>query len=874
MKRYPLAIAIGLAVSSAAFSEPGVPTPSLRRALEAEWLKPAERSAIHIRHGIWHEGDLRSADDRINAALIVGDYRNHHAPSEDASCLNTARWHAVRGEHALAIERLNACGDSGSKRLLGDLLLDLGQTDQAIIAYESAVPDERPESRTDAVTAMRRLAELNSASDQVYRGVMDAYGAIRESSPLDWTSRLEEARLLLEKNNPSLADEAIREVLELNPRLGEAWLIFGRLNLLRFDFAGVEAVVMSLRDIVPDHPMADILEAESLLKRKDPHAALEIARRLRKDLPFWQEAMMLELSAMAIIEDPDLDEAMEVFETMFPGSPSAAFRVGEDLSFHRQYPESDRWLRRAIEIRPTWPAPWIELGLMQWQDARMEDAMVSLRKAVELDSFNRRSKNSLSLLEEVASYETIETPHFLLRFAPGIDELLVREMVPKLERVYEDIVSVFGWKPARQTVIELYPDHERFAIRIIGMPDIHTMAACTGPCIAMESPRTGIPSEHMGNYDWERVLRHEFTHTVNLDQTDYRVPLWFTEAAAVLMETSPRSWRTSEMLADELQNGTLLELDELSWAFVRPRRPQDRSLAYAQSNWMLEFLIERWGQESLQALMTKFREGISWRPALKDVTGLDQDTFFEQFVEWANSQIVAWGMIGDPPLQELLQMHAGEKLDDRALSAQMRHQLKMMRQSMGQPRMPGSMQLIPPPMNTELSIDDDEVLLDLLESHPRHPDVLQVAVRRLLEGGVIGTRDPLELVQTYIEIRPSDPLGHEFLSRWWQKEGDYRQAAEAMKVLVAQEEYDPLIARGLSRAMRRAGQFEDGSNAMEQSVGISPYDPAIREEAAAAAIEAGRLDWARRHLEALILIEPDQPVHRRRLDALEKLESD
>ncbi len=872
MKRCRVVMAILAIASPAALCEPGVPSSAIRRALDVDWLDSSERSSIHLDHGIWDEEDLLSADDRVRAGLIIGDYRDDDLLLEDVSPLLAARWLSARGDHLLAIDRLEDSEDPSAGLLLGDLLMALGRRDEAVVAYQSVSPGDNASSRTDAVTAMRRLAEIGLARDDAYRGLMDAYGAIRESDPLDWSSRLQEAYLLLEKNNPALADEAIREVLELNPRLGEAWLAFGRLNLLRFDFNGADAVVQSMRDIVRDHPMADLLEGEALLKQKNPKAALAIARRLRSRLPSWPEAMLLELSAMAIIEDTQLDEMMAAYESTFPGSPSAAYRLGMDLSFHRQYPESDRWLRRAIEIRPGWPAPWIELGLMQWQDARMEDAIVSLRRAVELDSFNRRAKNSLTLLEEVTSYETIETPHFLLRYAPGIDELLVREMIPRLESVYEDTVEVFGWKPERRTVIELYPDHERFAIRIIGMPDIHTMAACTGPCIAMESPRTGVPSEHLGNYDWERVLRHEFTHTVNLDQTDYRVPLWFTEAAAVLMEPGPRKWRTSRMLAAELQAGTLLELDELSWAFVRPRRPQDRSLAYAQSNWMLEFLMEQWGVESLQSLMRKFRQGVAWQPALKTVTGLDESEFFGMFLDWARLQILEWGVISEPTLQELLVDDSRDEIEGRRLAAERSHHLRMMRASLSRPRMSGSTPPMSPPEQAIASIDDDEVLIRLLESNPDHPEVLEAAIRRLIEGGILSGQDPLSLAEAYVRIRPGDPLGHEFLATWWQDRDDHERAAEAMRMLVAQEEYDPLVARRLSRAMRKAGRFDDGADAMEQSVGISPYDPAIREEAAASAIEAGRFDSARRHLEALILIEPDQPVHRRRLKALDRLQ--
>jgi len=41
-------------------------------------------------------------------------------------------------------------------------------------------------------------------------------------------------------------------------------------------------------------------------------------------------------------------------------------------------------------------------------------------------------------------------------------------------------------------------------------------------------------------------------------------------------------------------------------AFVRPKRPTDRSLAYAQGHWMYQYMIEKWGEareEITQTLM-------------------------------------------------------------------------------------------------------------------------------------------------------------------------------------------------------------------------------------------------------------------------------
>ncbi len=857
----------GALLSATSVADLGVPNAAVREELSADWLTADERSSLVRTHGLWDREDLDAPDDRIAAALVVGDPRGNLVEDPGISPFRRGQWHAARGEVVEALAILDGCERTAEDELLrGDLLRRMGRMDEARRAFESVESDARSASRTAAVTALRRLAEMDEAGSQSYQDILRAYQSIAASDPRDWTSRLAEAQLLLDKSRPREAYGAVQETLGLNPRCGQAWLLWGRLALMRFDFDGAEDTIAKLRDIVPDHPLADLLEGEASLMQDEPQRALRAARRTLAEIPDWPPGLALEASALAVMEDPSLPQFMSGYERRFPGCPLAAFRAGDALSFQRQYAESDRWLQRAIEIRPEWPAAWIELGLMQWQDARMEAATRTLRRAAELDSFNLRAANSLDLLEELAGYETIDAGAFLIRYRPGPDHLLAQEMVPRLQAISDDITGAFEWTPSRQTVIELFPDHERFAVRVVGMPDIHTMAACTGPCIAMEVPRTGVPSEHLGPYDWERVLRHEFAHTVTLDQTDYRIPLWFTEAAAVWMEPGPRAWRTKVMLAEELAAQTLLSMDELSWAFVRPRRPQDRSLAYAQSSWMLEFIVERWGRQAMLRILEGFREGLTARAAFEVAIGLDEDALFDAFLPWAEASVRDWGLRSEPTLEELLAEDRGVmESESRARRRQeIEFQLRQRRDGVVEP---GRWDGATLPMTRGSTIDDDDLLLRLLGRYPEHPDVLAALVTRLDQGGVFEGWTLPEAAEAYVALRPADPLGHRILADWWDGQGAPARGVESLAVLAGQEEYDPQVVRRYAEALRLAERYGDGAAAMERAVGISPFDPSLREIAAAAAIEASSFATAERHLRALQILEPDEPRHGRRLEA-------
>ncbi|MEM0915249.1 MAG: hypothetical protein AAGK09_11645, partial [Planctomycetota bacterium] len=256
--------------------------------------------------------------------------------------------------------------------------------------------------------------------------------------------------------------------------------------------------------------------------------------------------------------------------------------------------------------------------------------------------FNRYAGNSLALVEELLGWETIETDHFVIRYRDGIDAALAADMPDILDSLYDDITAQFAHEPETKTQIDLMPDEQYFGVRIAGLPEIWTIAAATGPVIAMTPPRDG--PRQRGTFDVANVLRHEFVHTVNLSQTKNRIPHWFTEACAVSNELTGRTFANQRLLAAALDQDELFDLDEINWAFVRPEKPTDRPLAYAQSAWMLEYIELRYGWEAVLDMLARYREGEGDAQTLEAVTQLTVDEFMSDFKAWAYEQVAVWGL--------------------------------------------------------------------------------------------------------------------------------------------------------------------------------------------------------------------------------------
>jgi cellulose synthase operon protein C len=847
-----LLLAAGFAASPTAWAQPEIPAP-VARLLEGRALSEEDRKDLRVRHGVWEDADLDTPARKARAALLVGDWSSPALTDPSADALDRAEAAVLLGEPARALEILDASRDAAAKhpmrsaRLRGEALVWLGKPAEANTVWSAAAAfadQGQVENADELVEGVRcmmgrsRLPEsitkVNAAAGD-YRLMLSLLGKARtEMDRLCWRASLAEAQLLVDKDNPSDGETAAREALRLNPRAAEALFALGSLAVDTFAFDQAEKIAEALREFHNGSPHAAVLSARA---------------RVRQSLVLSVQAAV----AASGFEYDRVDALLAAFDAKFPGSAEAYALVGRTLSDARQYADSSKYLNEAAKRAPSWAEPWIELGLMELQFGRNTESLAALERATALDPFNVRAANTLKLVRELATYATIETPNFIIRHKPGIDGILAKEMVEPLEanhrRVAGNAKGGIDHQVAQKTVIELYPDHEWFAVRIAGMPRIHTIAAATGPVIAMEAPRSG-PNHLVGPYDWERVVRHEYVHTVTLSRTKNRIPHWFTEAAAVYLEDAPRDWNAVQVLARAFRDDDLFDFDEINLAFVRPKAPTDRSQAYAQGHWMYEFMIETYGPKAPLDLMDAYAKGVKEPEAFQQVLGVSREAFMDAFTPWAERQVRAWGMIppeGMPEAEEVLVEVARET-------------------GAGQ--------------NGE--IPEDPTLgmwTKALERHPTHPDLLFGVIRdSLKESRGTPTAELVPTLEAYAKARPVDPLPHKLLTTWFLSGGG-KDAPDAsarviahLEFLDAREQYTPAYATELANRYGVLGDMDKAWAKALRAVRIAPYDARTRELAATVAILRKDYEAAAWQLDALRALEPDRDsIHSQRIEALRKL---
>ena len=297
-------------------------------------------------------------------------------------------------------------------------------------------------------------------------------------------------------------------------------------------------------------------------------------------------------------------------------------------------------------------------------------------------------------------------------------------------------------------------------------------------------------------------------------------------------------------------------------------------MAYAQGAWMVEYMNEAYGDQALVDLLDHYFDGRPEEEAIPSVLGVDRTVFFEAFLVWARGQVFEWGFFAEPSLERLkhdliVQNPEGRSVLESSRSKRLSAVAGQLAERIGRP----SGQQTSDPVDwpalemPKVELSDDQVM-EWLESHTDHPDLLELMTRRMIDRDERSDSQAIDYLERYREARPIDPYPDRVLARVFLQSDEPHRAIPPLIRLDSLSDRDPVYATELARLQRAHGDLEGAFESADRMVRIDPYRPSLRELAAAISIEAGRLESARMHIEALIRLEPDRPVHQKRLSAI------
>jgi hypothetical protein len=131
-----------------------------------------------------------------------------------------------------------------------------------------------------------------------------------------------------------------------------------------------------------------------------------------------------------------------------------------------------------------------------------------------------------------------------------------------------------------------------------------------------------------------RILPHEISHMVvyQASLNPYnRPPLWLDEGLAVHNQETP-DVRFRPLVQDAVENGKLIPIRALDSAF--PLDAEQALLSYAESESVVNFIINAYGSKSIGALISAFKDGLSYDQVVQKVLKKSMDDLDR---EWKQS---------------------------------------------------------------------------------------------------------------------------------------------------------------------------------------------------------------------------------------------
>jgi tetratricopeptide (TPR) repeat protein len=433
-------------------------------------------------------------------------------------------------------------------------------------------------------------------------------------------------------------------------------------------------------------------------------------------------------------------------------------------------------------------------------------------------------------MDSYKNFVTVTTPTTILKLHKKEAELLRPYFQSEMERAMATYEKKYKLKLEKPVQVEVYPDHEDFAVRTLGVPGLGALGVTFGYSVAMDSPSGRKP----GTFHWASTLWHEMSHVYTLTATGHRVPRWFTEGMAVHEETaiSP-DWgdRLSPDVISAVKNKKLLPIVELDRGFVHPVAPPQVIVSYFQAGRICDYINEKWGWDTLLAMLHDFGAGEDTASVVRKELKIEPDEFDKRFFAYVEADtknavdhIEEW----KKGLKSIF-----EKSKTKDWSAVIKEGTAIR-------------DMYPD------YVEEHSVYEALAEAYVAKGDK-KAAIEELSRYEKIGGRDPesLKLLSKMLEeagrkaeaadalnrlnfIYPMDPAAHTSLGSLWLAQNNVKGAIREFSAVLAKNPQDPAQAHfDLARAYHAGKQDEQAKEellaALEAAPGFRPAQKLLLE---------------------------------------------
>jgi len=726
----------------------------------------------------------------------------------------------------------------------------------------------------------RRADELRPCDDLQYRGRAAEAKACYSKLQQEAESPLVEAEAAWGAGDIEQANQLFRQSTSSNRRSVQPRIRWAKLFLQTHQYADATALFRDALEILPNDVYAQLGLAQLYAERFEGEAPTLVTSVLQQDDRVFGAHVLA--ARMALEEgrfdaaDESLDRAtkiadsrklpqLEVFTLRAvldaargkPVDPKDGKRnawVNRALNFNprygtiyadlahfeimrRRYREATALLQRAVEVQPDLWSAHAELGSNLLRLGVLDEARKHLQAAYSGDPYSPTTVNTLRLLDRVDEFDVSSALVSVPAQQGGERQVEVRMRLNRkeaealrpyvLEIARDSIVTFsqrYSFEPREPITVELYPDHDDFAVRVAALPGIGLLGVTFGYLVAMDSPS----GRATGDFHWGSTLWHEMAHVFTLEATNHRVPRWLSEGISVFEE-----WRTGPTpgvvvtpdAITALKDKKLLPVATLDSGFIRPEYPNQVQVSYMQAGLVCLFIEQRWGFDKLSVLLHQFTRDTTTKAAIEATFKMSVEEFDRQFDAFARER---YGNLL-PRIDEYQQAYAAlrkavadEKWQDAIARARTTIDIYPEHTGSGSPYLLLAQAL-------EKSGERDQAITTLQQYRKAggwDPSALRELAEWLEKAGRNDAATELLIALNYVD--PLQGAQHAQLGERFLNTGKPAEALREYRVLLAIDAHDPAPANfGMARALRAQGDKAASRRRVLDALAAAPhYKPA------------------------------------------------
>ncbi len=386
--------------------------------------------------------------------------------------------------------------------------------------------------------------------------------------------------------------------------------------------------------------------------------------------------------------------------------------------------------------------------------------------------------------------------HFLIRYAPGADDVIAELAGEVLEAAWREIGDDLGLRPADPIRVELLGSPSDLAklspLTEAEIETTGTIALSKYNKLMVVSPRATV-----FGYPWMDTLAHEYTHLLVSRLSGDNVPVWLHEGIARFEQTRWRSPPELDLSASErlllttaIKKRRFIGLEEMHPSMAKLPSQEAAALAYAQVYTLVGFVHAKVGYAGLREILATQENGKSAKRAVSDAFGLP------------------WAELDKRWQRNLRTLDLATPRLAKARQIKFTRSARSGKSGKGEP---------------EAGKDSDNLGLEQVAARSRKHARL---------GGMLRSRHLMDAAaveyEKALQLSPQDPYVTGKLARTLVELGRFDRAIELATPLAHLDESDPVpaVTLGIAHAARK--QWKPAAAAFEQALRTSPFDPTTR----------------------------------------------